>query len=806
MTIEFRSLGTTTLCDDSGQEVTGLLRQPKRVALLTYLCLASPLGLHRRDLITALLWPDLSQGRARGALRKAIFGLREALGPDALLSRGDEEVGVNPERLRCDVWAFEEALDAGRPKDALDLYRGDLLDGFHAKGVAQEFEERLARERSRLRLRAYQAAWSLAESAEQAGETRDALEWSERAAALAPDDEVAVRRLIELRARLGDRAGALGVYEKYATRLRGEYDVEPDPDTQALIASIRAQTAHPAEAPTAAPARASAPAPALAPGPVGPSTPASFPAVERRAQTAAPRRSRLPLALTTSLVVVALTAVLYVLYGWVRTPGRGIPTNSVAVLGFENLSDGGGDEYLSYGLTDETITRLGRVPGFAVASRPAAQRFVGNTGDPADIGAALGVEYLVSGTVRREGERLRVRAELVRAKNGRHVWGGSFEIAEQDLLSAEDSIARAVAFTIAGQLEPEEERLLSSRPTDNPRAYEHYMRGNYFLAERNPTAVARAIAEYQTAATVDPRFSAALAQAGYGYALYLDWEWEYEGVSRDSLFALGYASADEALRRDSTSADAWRVRAMLDMHRSPNDFAGADQAFRRALALDPRNAGALHSYAAMQTRLGNDSTAVELLHRALAVEPGRPISLFVLFEVAYREGRYEESRVWLDSALTIDPGFFFGYALRGLNRLRLGDVRGAREDGLTSVRFSAGSTIPGSAVLALVAIHQGDSAGARRRLERLEGGIAATRDVGASQDALWLAMIEVGLGKSAQAMDRLEAVTAKSAEFWFWLRLPEFDAIRGTPRFERLFEATRPRPRAPQQVALLPST
>jgi tetratricopeptide (TPR) repeat protein len=312
--------------------------------------------------------------------------------------------------------------------------------------------------------------------------------------------------------------------------------------------------------------------------------------------------------------------------------------------------------------------------------------------------------------------------------------------------------------------------------------------------------VARAIAEYQTAATVDPRFSRALAQAGYGYALYLDWEWDYEGVPRDSLFALGFAAADEALRRDSMSADAWRVRAMLNMLRSPNDFAGADEAFRRALALDPKHAGALHSYAAMQTRLGNDGAAVELLHRALASEPGRPISLFVLFEVHYRAGRFEESRAWLDSALTIDRGFYFGYALRGLNRLRLGDVQGAREDGQTSVRFSAGSTVPGSTVLALTEIHQGDSAGARLRLERLDRAIAA-RDGPSSQEALWLAMVEAALDDATQAMDRLESVTGKSAEFWFWLRLPEFDAIRALPRFERLFEETRPRQRAPARVA-----
>jgi len=496
-----------------------------------------------------------------------------------------------------------------------------------------------------------------------------------------------------------------------------------------------------------------------------------------------------------ALGVVFLTAGLYALYGWVISTslnGGDEGTNRVAVLYFENLSNDPADDYLAYGLTEETIARIGRLDRFRVTSRPAVRRFQGTDAEPAEIGRALGVEYLVSGSIRRADDRFRVTVELISASDGVHLWGESYESDENDLLTIEENIAHTVAVQIAGELDPDDESLLAYLPTNDATAYHHYLRGRYLMAERNPTSVARAIAEFETAAELDERFDQALAAAGYGYTMFIDWEWNYEGVSRDSLFTLGDQAAERAIRADSLSAEAWGIRAMLQMHRNPQTFAGADAAFRRALAIDPSDAPTLHGYAVMQARLGNLDAASKLEHRALARHPGRPISLFVLFEVAYRSQRYEESLTWLDSALVVEPGFFFAYAFRGLTRLRLGDTDGAQADGETSARFSAGVDIPGLTVLALTDVARGDTTSARSRLDRFEREMAV-RDGATSQDALWLAMIETALGEHSAALDRLESVPAKSAEFAFWLMLPEFDELRADPIFRRLFEETRPR-------------
>src|SRR5437867_10161919 len=128
--IEFRLLGTLHLTDAEAREVKSLLTRSRRLALLAYLAAATPRGFHRRDTLLALFWPELDQDHARAALRQALHVLRDELGAQALVSRGDEEIGLAFEAVRCDVADFDRAVEGGRLTEALDLYRGELLEGF----------------------------------------------------------------------------------------------------------------------------------------------------------------------------------------------------------------------------------------------------------------------------------------------------------------------------------------------------------------------------------------------------------------------------------------------------------------------------------------------------------------------------------------------------------------------------------------------------------------------------------------------------------------------------------------------------
>src|SRR5437879_6176208 len=238
--IELCMLGRLSLTGADGREVRGLLGQPRRLALLAYLAAASPQGFHRRDTLLALFWPELDQEHARAALRQALHVVRDALGGDAVTSRGDEEIGLDFAQVSCDVAAFERTLRIGQLEEALDLYRGSLLEGFFISD-APEFERWLETERARLREAASRAAVTLVGRSEECGNLTTAVHWARRGVELTPNEEVLVRRLITLLDRHGDRAGALEAYEEFAVRLREEYDAQPAAETQDLIAAVRAR-------------------------------------------------------------------------------------------------------------------------------------------------------------------------------------------------------------------------------------------------------------------------------------------------------------------------------------------------------------------------------------------------------------------------------------------------------------------------------------------------------------------------------------------------------------------------------------
>lgn len=240
--IQLRTLGGVDLRGSDGLAVRSIVAQPKRFALLTYLALTNPQGFRRRDTLVALFWPELDQEHARNALRQALWFLRRSLGEGAIVGRSEEELGVDPAILRCDAAEFEQACRSGRPAEALELYRGNFLEGFFV-AEAPDLEHWIDEERVRLRRLAGEAAWAVSEQHHLAGNHAAAAEWGRKAAAMFPDDEQAIRQLIVLLDQLGDRAGALRAYEEFAGRLGREFEAEPAAETRALARAVRARVA-----------------------------------------------------------------------------------------------------------------------------------------------------------------------------------------------------------------------------------------------------------------------------------------------------------------------------------------------------------------------------------------------------------------------------------------------------------------------------------------------------------------------------------------------------------------------------------
>ncbi len=477
-----------------------------------------------------------------------------------------------------------------------------------------------------------------------------------------------------------------------------------------------------------------------------------------------------------------------------RTARLAAPSpNSVAVMYLDNQSRDSSDAYLADGLTEEITTKLGQISRLAVTSNATMRRYRGpSAADPAQLGRALRVAQLVSGSVRRSGHRIRVNVELLRARDGVQLWADAYDQTDADLLAIEEDVASRVATAIAGRLFPDERATLAARPTQSPEAYDHFLRGNFLIAQRAPEAARRAVAEYQAAVALDPAFARALGRMGLAYALFVDWGWPFPGLSEDSLIRLGGAAADRALQADSQSTDGWLARAYIQSDLNPTTFAGVLPAFARAVALDPQNAEAHHQLGSFLMTMGRDSAAAEEFRRALALDPGRGISYDNLAVLRYLDGRLDEALRIADSGLKADPEAYYLYADRANMRLAAGDVSGARADADAVARNRPADYVVSSETLAaMLEARAGDTAAARARLDRAVAQLAdpAHPDYSPAQ---WLALAFLRVGDRDRALATLESVRPRGINLWFTMRDPGFDPIRQVPRFRALVEQTRP--------------
>jgi len=617
--IEFRLLGTLHLTDAEGREVEGLLSRSRRLALLAYLAAAMPRGLHRRDTLLALFWPELDQEHARAALRQALHVVRDALGDDVIVTRGDDEVGIDGERLWCDVAAFDLALAAGRLAEALELYRGDLLEGFFIPGAA-EFERWLEGERARLRQAASRGAQALVEQCEAAVDLRAALEWARRAAQLAPHAEGPLRQLVKLLDRLGDRAGAVAAYEEFAKQLGVDLEAEPAAETKALLAAVRARE-------TAAPVEL------VGPGSRRATATGAIPAPVRR-------RVLWPAFIGAGLVSLLLAADAGRWRAWLwPTPVAG-RVRSLAVLPLVNLSADTLRAWYADGLTEALTTDLGRIRSLLVIARGSATSFRGTSEPLQQIARELHVDAVVEGGVQQSGGVVRVDVRLISAATGYQLWADRFEEPMQNRFALEDRVARGIVSALELPLSASEERALRATPTKNLEAYDSYLRGKIRLRRENRADDSVAITLLERAVALDPDFAAAHAELVRAYLLRV----EQFAPSDTAVVERAWVAAEKALRLAPDLAEAHFARGSLlsnlSGRLSPEPAIRED---RRALELNPNLAQAHHQLGNIYLHLGLLDKAVDEFRKTLAIDPGnygatRRIGIALVYQGQYEAG------------------------------------------------------------------------------------------------------------------------------------------------------------------------
>jgi TolB-like protein/DNA-binding winged helix-turn-helix (wHTH) protein/Tfp pilus assembly protein PilF len=337
----------------------------------------------------------------------------------------------------------------------------------------------------------------------------------------------------------------------------------------------------------------------------------------------------------------------------------------LVVLAFENLSGDPQQEYLSSGLTEELITQLGSLdPGrLGVIARTSAMQYKGSHKDVRQISQELGVDYVLEGSVRREGERVRITAQLIQVKDQTHLWAKEYDRSLKDILGLESEVAGEVAREIRLRLTPAESaRLAATHPVD-PEAYEMYLKGRYFWNKRNEAAYLKAIDYFDQAIARDPQYARAYSGLADAYALL--GSWPNAEMPRRVAMPRAKEAALTALKLDDSLAEAHASLAFVEMHYEWN-WKESEQEFRRAVELNPNYATAHQWFAYWLMAQGRREDSIAENELARKADPLSIIIRTDAVDLLCAAGRFDEAIQKAHEAMDLDPDFRLAHFFLGL--------------------------------------------------------------------------------------------------------------------------------------------
>jgi TolB-like protein/Tfp pilus assembly protein PilF len=460
--------------------------------------------------------------------------------------------------------------------------------------------------------------------------------------------------------------------------------------------------------------------PERAPPEISPATTASFGKVAKH-----PRRRRSGLLLTAALTV-AVTSLAVVLVGkfWqAKHVAAELPTtaaadvvtdNSIAVLPFTDMNEKKDQEYFADGIAEEVLNRLAKVPGLKVVGRASSFQFKGKSTDPASIGTALGVAYLLEGSVRKEAERVRVAAQLVETRSGAQRWSERFDSDIVDMLQVQDTIAveiaRALQIAVAVDTAPRSS-------IKSPEALDAYLRGLQSVDRQTRESSEAAVAYFQQALALDPKFAPAAIGLAKAYTFIGNEGWLPTKVA----FEKAREAALLAQQLDPKSP-APHVRLAEIYVTYDWDWAGADRELRQALALGPRNGDWARIAAQRAAAIGQWDEARQLGIEAVALDPLDPnVHMILGWSIYLHTGDFAEAEQSFRRGLQIAPKwgsgqYFLGQAvmLQGHIEPALAEFRKETPDdgqfeGSAMAYFAAGRKSESDAALAEAIRHNGYS-------------------------------------------------------------------------------------------------
>ncbi len=323
---------------------------------------------------------------------------------------------------------------------------------------------------------------------------------------------------------------------------------------------------------------------------------------------------------------------------------------SIAVLPFANLSGDPEQEYFSDGITEDLITDLSKLSGLFVISRNSAFLYKSKAVNPQQVSRELGVRYMLEGSVRKAGNRVRISAQLIDTTTGYHLWADRYDRELRDIFAVQDEVTQKIVAALQVKLTEGEQKRPRRPPTNNLDAYEHFLRGLECYWRRTREANAQARRMFERAIELDPDFAAAHAWLGRAYMI----EWAFQWSDDPQIPERAAALAQRAVALDDSLPVAHQTLAYVFLLQK--QFAQAIAEAERAMGLEPNDADACVTLGEILSCAGRPQEAVGLVEKALRLDPHYPASyLFALGQAYYLTGRHEEAIAALKRLLTRNP-------------------------------------------------------------------------------------------------------------------------------------------------------
>ena len=455
-----------------------------------------------------------------------------------------------------------------------------------------------------------------------------------------------------------------------------------------------------------------------------------------------------------------------------------IPEKSIAVLPFDNLSRDPDNAFFAEGVQDEILTRLAKVADLKVISRTSTQRFKSAPENLRDIAKQLGVMNILEGSVQRSTDQVRVNVQLINAATDAHLWAEIYDRKLIDTFSVESDVAQKIASSLEAKLTGSEQKAIAARPTENPEAYQLYLRGKFFSNKRTGADLHTAVGFFEKARAADPAYASAYAGLAQAQLLIPVFG---AGRPRD-FFPKAEAAARRAIELDEASAEGRSALAMLLLFNLK--FADSEAEFRHAIQANPNYATAHHWFGnSLLVTLARFDEGIKEGERAVELDP---LSLIVnadLGSTLMIARRYDEAIAQLRRTLTLDGNFGYAHWNLGEALYLKGDVKAAIEE------YEKAAVLDDDPqVLALLGRAYAETGKKEKAFEILQKLQATGKDQYV-RNYLY-ALVYIGLGDKAAAIEYLEkARNGGESPDTTWLKVdPMLDPLRNEPRFEALAE------------------